>query len=102
MDRIQTIQTLLAKSPNDVFLHYSLAMEYVAAERLDEAVAAFETCITLDGGYLPAYVEAGKSLRSAGRLDEAREMFQRAMELAQDKGEHHTADYVRQQLEGLR
>lgn len=102
MDRIARIQSLLVKSPQDTFLHYSLAMEYVSAGRHDEAADAFRRCTQVDPNYLPAYVEGGKSLRSAGRIDEARAMFQQALQLAQAKGERHTADHVRQQLEGLR
>jgi tetratricopeptide (TPR) repeat protein len=100
-DRIQAIESMLEKTPNDVFLQYSLGMEYAAAERHKEAVKAFKRCIDLDEGYLPAYVEAGKCLRSGGDLDAAREMFARGMELATAKGESHVRDFIRQQLEAL-
>ncbi|MHC4982149.1 MAG: tetratricopeptide repeat protein [Planctomycetota bacterium] len=99
--RIQAIKTMLEKSPDDVFLHYSLGMEYSAARRFDEAAAEFKRCVELDENYLAAFVEAGKSLRSAGRLAEAREILAAALELAGLQGETHTQDYVRQQLESL-
>jgi len=76
-------------------------MEYAAAGRHDEAVDAFQCCVRLDDTYLAAYVEAGKSLRSAGRLDEARAILVTAMELAGLQGESHMRDYVQQQLDGL-
>ena len=101
MNRIEAIKTLLARSPNDVFLHYSLGMELAVAGDRAAAVASFRRCIELDKQYLPAYVEAGKTLRSAGELAEAREVFSAGLELAKTKGEAHTADYIRQQLEGL-
>lgn len=101
MDRIAAIESMLAKTPNDVFLHYSLGMEFASAGRHDQAVDEFRKCVELDGGYLAAYVEGGKSLRSAGRLDEARAMFQAGLELAAQKGDHHMQDFIRQQLEGL-
>jgi len=100
-DRIEAIRAMIEKSPGDVFLRYSLAMEYAAGGRYDQAVAEFRRCIELDGAYLAAYVEAGKCLRSAGRLDEAREIFTAALELASMQGETHTHDYIRQQIEGL-
>lgn len=101
LDRIAKLEAMIAKSPGDVFLHYSLAMECVSAGRFDQAAAQFSECIRLDASYLPAYAEAGKTLRSAGRIAEAREMFTRGLKLATAKGESHTADYIRQQLEGL-
>ena len=100
-ERVEAIRSLLAKSPDDVFLHYSLAMELLSAERFDEAVAAFDRCMELDDQYLPACVEAGKASRSAGRADQAGEYFTRALALAGRLGDAHAQDAIRQQLEGL-
>ena len=100
-DRIESIRALLAKDPDDVFLTYSLAMELVAAEQFADALKTFARCFELDAGYLAAFVEAGKCARAAGRADEARKHFERALELAQSAGETHTADAVRQQMETL-
>lgn len=99
--RIEQIQRMLEKEPANVFLHYSLAMELASLGRFDEAVEQFNKCIKLDEHYLAAYVECGKCLRAADRLDEAREIFTAAMDLAVAPGETHTRDFIRQQLEGL-
>ena len=100
-DRVQTILSMLKKSPDDVFLRYSLGMEYASAGRYAEAVAEFRRCIELDETYLAAYVEAGKSLRSAGDLEAARDVFTAGLELACRRGEAHIDDFIRQQLDGL-
>ena len=101
MSRIAMIQGMLQRTPNDVFLHFSLAMEHVSAGQADEAVAEFRKCAELDPAYIPAYVEGGKCLRTAGRFDEARAMFQAADKLAAAIGDAHIRDYIRQQLETL-
>ena len=100
-DRIESIRAMLAKDPEDTFLLYSLAMEYAAGRRFDEAAETFNKCIAADEAYLPAYVECGKALRAAGRADQARRTFAAARELAAAQGENHVGDYVRQQLEAL-
>ncbi len=100
-ERIEQIKSMLEKDPRDLFLHYSLAMEYASSERFDEAAEAFGKCLKLDDEYLPAYVEAGKSLRSAGRLDEARDIFAAALDVAIAKGETHMRDFVQQQLDAF-
>ena len=100
-ERIEQILSMLESEPTDVFLHYSLAMEYASAKRFHEAVEEFYKCIELDANYLAAYVEAGKCLRSAGRLAEAREMFKKGMDLAAAQGQDHTRDFIRQQIESL-
>lgn len=100
-DRIETIRKLLAKTPDDVFLNYSLGMELASRTDFQRAVEAFRRCIELDGGYVPAYVEAGKCLRSLGRLDEAREMFTAGLIPASKLPETHTRDYIQQQIDAL-
>ena len=95
-DRIATIQAMIARTPNDVFLHYSLGMEYITAGKFDEAVEEFRHCIRLNANYIPAYVEAGKALRSASKLSEAREMFAAGMELAAEGGEKHVRDFIQE------
>lgn len=100
-ERIEQIRCLLEKTPDDVFLHYSLAMELASADRCVEAVVQFRACIELDPQYLPAYVEAGKVLRAAGEPGQAREIFQAGLELATRKGEDHVRSFIAQQLEIL-
>ena len=100
-DRIRKIRELLRESPDDLMLNYSLGMEYASAGMHDDAVACFQVCIGLDDQYLPAHVEAAKALRSAGKLQAAREAFAEAMELAARKGESHVRDFLQQQLDGL-
>jgi tetratricopeptide (TPR) repeat protein len=100
-DRIAAIEKMLQGSPEDTFLHYSLAMEYRAVGKLDQAQAEFGRCIELDADYLAAYVEGGKCLRSAGKQAEAREMFQQGLALAQRQRNQHIEDFIRQQLESM-
>lgn len=100
-ERIQQIRCLLEKAPDDVFLHYSLAMGLASDDRCDEAVLEFRACIELDHQYLPAYVEAGRVLRAAGEPAQAREIFQAGLELATEKGEDHVRSFIAQQLEAL-
>ncbi len=100
-NRIEAILSMLERTPDDVFLNYSLAMEYASVGDYDKAAATFKRCVELDEEYLPAYVEGGKCLRSGGNLDDAREIFTAALKLAESKGEAHIRDYIRQQLEGL-
>jgi Flp pilus assembly protein TadD len=101
-NRIDTIRQLLASQPADLFLNYSLAMELVSANQLDEAIAQFGRCLEIDPNYVPAYTEGGKALRAAGRIDEARQMFTKGADLAGQQGQAHTRDYLQQQLESLR
>jgi len=100
-DRIARIETMLLASPADPFLHYSLGMEFASAGDLERAAKQFLHVLELDANYLPAYVEAGKCLRSAGLLAEARDLFTQGLHLAEIRRDTHLAGHIRQQLEGL-
>jgi len=101
-DRIEAIRKMLAEQGEEVFLVYSLGMELASAGRCDEAAAQFRRCLELDAAYLPAYAEAGKALRSAGRLAEARDAFAAGMDLAAQAGDAHLRDHLQAQLDALR
>jgi len=101
-DRMARIEKMLASSPADPFLHYSLGMEFASAGDPERAAKQFLHVLELDADYLPAYVEAGKCLRSAGQLADARDLFTRGLHLAETRRDTHQADHIRQQLEGLK
>ncbi len=99
--RIDMIRQLLAEKGDDTFLLYSLGMELSASGRHEEAIRQFDLCLKRDPGYLPAYAEAGKTLRALGRIPQAREMFQAGVVLAVRQDQAHMCDYLQQQIEGL-
>ena len=100
-ERIETIKAMLADNPGDVFLLYSLGMEEASRGCPDLAVEALAQCIAADADYLPAWIERAKVLRAAGHLDQARQAFEGALELAGRLGDTHAADAIRGQLEAL-
>ncbi len=100
-DRIEQIKKLLAREPDDVFLNYSLGMEYISAGDFDQAIEAFAKCESIEPAYLPAKIEMGKALRSAGRLAEARDAFTRALQSATAAGQQHAMDNIQAQLDSL-
>ena len=99
--RAKSILKMLEADGDDEFLHYCLAMEYASCGRYERAVEEFTRCMELKADYLAAYVEAGKCLVRSGRLDEAREIFTRALALAEYQGDGHACDGIRVQLESL-
>ncbi len=100
-ERLKTIRQMLEKTPDDTFLLYGLGMELTSTGHFDEAAEQFKKCIAIDTCHLAARVELGKTLRSAGKIEEARIAFDAAMRLAVKQGEKHAQDFIRQQIEGL-
>jgi len=99
--RKQQIEEMLAEDPNDPFLHYGLAMEHVSAGQDEEAVRCFQELLRVAPDYVPAYMQAGRTLTRLQRDEEARELFRTGIAVAQQKGDLHAAEEMQGFLEGL-
>ena len=82
--RIDVLRQLLEQDPASNFARYGLAMEYVKAGELETAVAEFRVVAASDPGYSAAYFHGGQALEKLGRLEEARELYQRGVEQSRD------------------
>jgi tetratricopeptide (TPR) repeat protein len=99
--RKQQIEEMLADDPNDPFLRYGLAMEYVSAGQDEEAVRCFQLLLQTTPDYVPGYMQAGKALTRLNRLDEAREVYQVGIAVARQEGDLHAAEEMAGFMEGL-
>lgn len=102
VSRIEQIRKLLAQSPNDTFLLYSLGMEQLSQGSPHEAAATFDRVLELDENYLPAYTQGAAARRQAGDLPAAAAMLEKALALANRQGDTHAADRISLLLEALR
>ena len=97
--RRQQIEELLADDPNDPFLLYGLAMEYVSARDDAEAVRRFDALFAAAPDYVPGYLQAGQALNRLGREGEARSVLLRGIAVAQKQGDRHAAEEMQALLD---
>ena len=89
MPRIDQLEALLAKEPNDAFLNFGLAMELAKAGRFAESLARFERVVENDPTYVAAHFHKGKTLISMGDMPAAKAELRRGIERAAACGEMH-------------
>ncbi len=82
--RVEILKQLLAENGSNIFARYGLAMEYVKAGSLDQAVAEFENILESDPAYSAAYFHGGQTLEKLGKLDEARDYYRRGLAASPD------------------
>lgn len=99
--RKQQIEEMLAEDPNDPFLRYGLAMEYVSAGQDEEAVRCFEELLRATPDYVPGYMQAGRTLARLDRVNEARAIFQAGIAAARTANDLHAAEEMAGFMEGL-
>jgi len=75
---------MLAGDSSNSFARYGLAMEYVKAGALADAVAEFQTLLAADPAYSAAYYHGGQTLEKLGDLDRAREFYRQGLAHSRD------------------
>jgi tetratricopeptide (TPR) repeat protein len=95
-NRLDILKQMLEQDPKNTFARYGLAMEFAKSGDLDQAVAEFQNLIATDENYAAAYFHAGQALEKSGKLDEARTVYEKGIEVTTRKGDSHT----RSEIEG--
>jgi Tfp pilus assembly protein PilF len=100
-DRLQQLQRMLEKSPNDPFLLYGIALEHKNARELGRAVEFLERTIQTDPGYCYAYYQLGQVRELVGEEDAARRAYREGIEAAIKKGDTHARGEIEAALDLL-
>ena len=100
-DRMEVLKGLLEQNPKDSFARYALAMGFVSAGDLDEAVKEFSALLSFNPDYVVAYFQAGQALEKLDRLEEASQMYHRGVEAAIRKGDAHMQSEIQTALDLL-
>jgi tetratricopeptide (TPR) repeat protein len=99
--RVEALRALLAQNPNDTFARYGLAIEFSNSGKLEEAVAEYRSLIQANPNYSAAYFHGGQALEKLGRIEDAREMYQRGIEVTTQTGDLHTRSELQAALDML-
>ena len=89
MSRREKMESMLQDSPEDVFLNYAFAMELAKEGEIQEARAAFAKVRTLQPEYVPAYFQEAQMLAQDDQINEAREILEIGIKVAQETGDDH-------------
>ncbi|MGC4033715.1 MAG: hypothetical protein QM754_18680 [Tepidisphaeraceae bacterium] len=89
MPRLDQLQALLAKTPNDPFLTYGIALEHKKAGQPDSAIEWLDKTLALDAKYCYAYYQKGQVLESQGKYDAARIVYAGGIKAAREAGDAH-------------
>jgi tetratricopeptide (TPR) repeat protein len=99
--RKEMLEEMLREDPEDAFVRYGLAMEYVGAGENESAWRCFQEMFALTPEYVPAYLQAGQLLVRMGRPEEAREVFQHGIAVARQQRDEHAAGEMEAFLQQL-
>jgi tetratricopeptide (TPR) repeat protein len=87
--RLQKLLEFFEAEPNDQFIQYALATEYVKLNDTDKALRFYESLVNNHPGYTGTYYHLGKLYETLGRKDEALQTYQKGMLVTREKRDNH-------------
>jgi tetratricopeptide (TPR) repeat protein len=102
MNRYQEIQKMLTEQPDDDFLHYALALEYINMGQVKEGLIILENLREKSPGYLGLYHKLGNLYNLAGQKEKAIEVFEAGVRLAEDLQQFKTRDELKSALQMIK
>lgn len=87
--RIQKLESFLENAPGDTFSRFALALEYLKAERAEEAENIFVDIVENQPDYSGVYYHLGKLYEGKGKYDEAFAAYSSGIEVCQRQQELH-------------
>jgi len=101
MDRIEKIQSLLQKSPDDNFLRHALALEYIKAGNDIAAKNLFEEILNTHPDYIGSYYHLARLLERNGETQLAIHWYEKGMAAAKNAGDSHAYNELQSAYEDL-
>jgi predicted Zn-dependent protease len=84
--RVEALEAMLARRPDDSRLRFGLALEYLRAERLEDGIRELRAYLAASDDEGNAWGRLGAALLEAGHADEARDAYGRGVEAARRHG----------------
>jgi tetratricopeptide (TPR) repeat protein len=100
-NRMEILLSMVAKNPEDSFARYGLAMEYANTGNLERAIVEYRALIGFNPDYAAAYFHGGQALEKLGRIEEAREVYEKGIEATSRTGDQHTRSELQAALDML-
>ncbi len=88
-NKIEELQEFLTKEPEDSFIKYALALEYIKIEKFDNAFIYLNDILEKDEGYLAVYYQSGKAFEHVGQQEKATSVYLKGIEIARRQGKKH-------------
>lgn len=85
LSRKEQILNMLVNEPNDVFLNYALAMEFVSSNELKQADEQLKKVLSIKTDYLPCFYQLGQLNEQLGNNDIALTFYKQGVDLAKSQ-----------------
>ena len=98
LPRINMLLSMLEKEPEDVFLNYALAVEFVGEQKYKEAERQLLKTAKINPEYLPCYYQLGQVAEKIKNEKEALEYYKKGLALAQKQNNQKAVNEINEAI----
>jgi tetratricopeptide (TPR) repeat protein len=89
ISRLDKLLEFIKNEPNDEFLKYALATEYLRLNQVDEALTYYEDLVNNHPNYTGTYYHLGKLYEALNRKPDAVSIYEKGMQITKEKRDNH-------------
>lgn len=87
--RLEQLNALLEKRPDDPFLWHAKGLEYARDEQWEAALTHYQKAVAIDEQHVGTYYHLGMAYEKLNQLEQARDTYQKGIAIATQLGDHH-------------
>ncbi len=89
ISRLDKLLAFIENEPNDEFLKYALATEYLRLNDTDKALGYYEDLVNNHPNYTGTYYHLGKLYEALNRKEDAIRTYEVGMKITKEKRDNH-------------
>ena len=89
ISRLDKLLEFIQNEPDDAFLKYALATEYLRLNQTDKALAYYEDLINKHPNYIGTYYHLGKLYEALNRKQDAINTYETGMKITREQRDNH-------------
>jgi tetratricopeptide (TPR) repeat protein len=89
VNRLEKLLEFIKNEPDDPFLKYALATEYLRLNQTDKALEFYEDLINKNPDYSGTYYHLGKLYEALNRKQDAITTYETGMKITREKRDNH-------------
>jgi tetratricopeptide (TPR) repeat protein len=89
VNRLEKLLEFIRNEPDDPFLKYALATEYLRLNQSDKALVYYHDLVNKHPEYVGTYYHLGKLYEALERREDAIKTYQTGMKIAREKRDNH-------------
>ena len=85
--KIEMFKQVLSLDENDLLANYGLGKSYFDLQQYEKALIHLQKVILIKKNYSVGYLQLGKCLKNLGKIEEAKSVWQKGIQIANDNGD---------------